>query len=230
MEVFLINSRKLVELLVKFKNNEIEKKIFDVNIILTTAFNLHYFSKEYEKTVEIKKLQDKILFEHYVKESAQIICEKELMNQVRRKQETRERANQIIEEQRSALLSTLILQEDIQKIAEHSYDSYIPPKNLSISIDFHINNFKVYKKYTTKSNTNINLNNQINIEFSEQPYLIDEKNCKEKEVDRKEFDDIMNLEDENILFYSDVNKSEKNNKEWLKDINNDEIKNNFKRI
>ena len=62
---------------------------------------------------------------------------------------------------------------------------YIPPKNLSLSLKFHLSNFKEYKKYLSESNTELTYKNpslsnvrkdKIVNQYSEPPYIIDENN------------------------------------------------------
>jgi hypothetical protein len=65
---------------------------------------------------------------------------------------------------------------------EHTNNSYIPPKNVSISLDFHNENIKVFKRYISESDAKINYQNpvlnskkdKIYIEYIEPPFIVDE--------------------------------------------------------
>ena len=187
MEIFAFNSRSISDLGTKFKNNEIDKLKFNNDILVNVAFNFFYFNKDKKKANKLKKEQDKIFQAHFKKETAQDAADKALINQVRQKKETIENAQAIMSEKRKELLDILLENKDITIYTEHTYNSYIPPKDYSISLVNHLNNFKEYKKYLTESDLEINYKNpsmsntkrdKIVIKYTEQPYLIDEKNDK----------------------------------------------------
>ena len=151
-------------------------------------------------------------------------------------------------------MNELFQHKGITIYAEHSYNSYIPPKNLSVSLDFHLSNYKEYKKYISESDTNINYQNpdmnpkkeKVNINYVEPPFVVDEntdlfiinesknqgkiisQNIKNEDI--KSLKNIMNEEEEDTLFYSEKLENPediKNYSKWLKDIQNEEITSNF---
>ena len=257
MEIFAMNSRHISDLLIKFQNKEIDKKEFDCNILLDITFNYFYFKKELKKTVKLKEAQNKIFQTFFKKETAQETSEKLLKLQVRQKKETPQNAEAIISKQRKELMDNLLKQKDISVYAEHTYNSFIPPKNISLSLNFHLSEFKEYEKYISESGANISYKNPclsnktkdkiINL-YSEPPYIIDENNDifyvnkiktnrnnidiidKEKKENINELKKLINDEEDDLLFYSEVidnNDELKKTSKWLKDIYDDEIVNNF---
>ena len=257
MEIFSMNSRHISDLLIKFQNKEIDKKEFDCNILLDITFNYFYFKKELKKTVKLKEAQNKIFQTFFKKETAQETSEKLLKLQVRQKKETAENAEAIISKQRKELMDNLLKQKDISVYAEHTYNSFIPPKNISLSLNFHLSEFKEYEKYISESGANISYKNPcllnktkdkiINL-YSEPPYIIDENNDifyvnkinkesnridvinKEKKENINELKKLISDEEDDLLFYSEVidnNDELKKVSKWLKDMNDDEITNNF---
>ena len=61
--------------------------------------------------------------------------------------------------QRKELMDNLLNHKDISVYAEHTYNSYIPPKNYSLSLNFHLSGFKEYKKYLSASGAEITYKN-----------------------------------------------------------------------
>ena len=159
MEIFSMNSRHITDLLIKFQNKEIDQQKFNSNILLDIAFNYYYFKKESKKTIKLKESQNKVFQSFFKKETNQEVQEKKLKLLVRQKKETAEKAEATIKEQRKELMNNLLKHKDISIYAEHTYNSYIPPKNLSLSLKFHLTDFKEYKKYLSESNTEINYKN-----------------------------------------------------------------------
>ena len=252
MEIFAFNSRHITELLTKFQNKEIDKQKFNTNMFIDIAFNYFYFKKELKKTVKLKEAQNKIFQLHFKKEATQEASEKLLINKVKQKKETLENVQAMIKEQRNELLNNLLQHKDVSIYADHTYNSYIPPKNYSLSLDYHLNNFKEYKKYSSESSAEINYKNpvisnpnrdKIVIAYSEPPYIIDEKNdifiknnnntensIKENEDQLK---NIINYDEDDILFYSEKIEKEddiKKNLKWLGDIEKEEIQSNFSNL
>ena len=249
-----MNSRHITDLLIKFQNKEIDQQKFNSNILLDIAFNYYYFKKESKKTIKLKESQNKVFQSFFKKETNQEVQEKKLKLLVRQKKETAEKAEATIKEQRKELMNNLLKHKDISIYAEHSYNSYIPPKNLSLSLKFHLSNFKEYKKYLSESNTELTYKNpslsnpkkdKIVNQYSEPPYIIDEnndillvnKNKDNKDVienikkeSQSELKKIINDEEDDILFYSEKLANEEDNKKsskWLNDMTPEEINGNF---
>ena len=255
MEIFAMNSRHITDLLIKFQNKEIDQQKCNSNIFLDIAFNYYYFKKESKKTIKLKKEQNKVFQSFFKKETNQELQEKKLKLLVRQKKETAENAEAQIKEQRKELMNNLLKNnKDISIYAEHSYNSYIPPKNLSLSLKFHLSNFKEYKKYLSESNTELTYKNpslsnvrkdKIVNQYSEPPYIIDENNdilLVNKNKDNKniinnikkenqnELKKIINDEEDDILFYSEKLENDediKKSSKWLNDMTSEEINSNF---
>ena len=260
MEIFAMNSRHLSDLLIRFQNKEIDKKKFDINILLDITFNYFYFKKEFKKTIKLKEVQNKIFQTFFKKETAQETSEKLLKLQVRQKKETPENAEAIISKQRKELMDNLLKHKDISIYAEHTYNSFIPPKNISLSLNFHLSEFKEYEKYISESGTNIsyknpNLSNKNKVKiinlYSEPPYITDEKNdifyvnkikndnnCfdiigKAKKDNINKLKKLISDEEDDILFYSEIIDNQdalKKISKWLNNISNNEINNNFSNL
>ena len=252
-----MNSRHITDLLVKFQNNEIDKKKFNSDMFLDIAFNYFYFKKESKKTIKLKEAQNKVFQSFFKKETAQETQEKLIKLQVRQKKETPENAEKIIMNQRKELMDNLLNHKDISVYAEHTYNSYLPPKNYSLSLNFHLSGFKEYKKYLSTSGAEItyknpNLSkeskNKIKINYSESPYIIDvnddilytnqyiSKNNNIDTINTIKNDNINDLkalindEEDQILFYPENLQDENDAKrslKWLNEIEEDEINNNF---
>ena len=256
MEIFFTSSRHLIDLMVKFQNKEIDKKKFNTDIFFGIAFNYYYFSKESKKTIKLKESQNKVFQKFFKKETTQETEEKKLKQKVRQKKETAENAEAIIKKQRIELLNNLLSNKDISVYAEHTYNSYIPPKNYSLSLNFHLSEYKEYKKYLSVSGVDITYKNPsiLNKEkekiinaYSESPYIIDEDNdilmlsksdknindndiIKEsKKENLKVIKKLMNEVEDDTLFYSEkINENEMlKTANWLNDISPEEINMNF---
>ena len=255
MEIFSMNSRFIIDSLIKFNNNEIDISKLNSQVFLGTAFNYFFFKKSFIKSNELKESQNKIFQAYFKKESAMETTEKKLIAQVRQKKLTVPKAQEMIREQRSDLLKNLLQHKEISTYVEHSYNSYIPPKNFSLSLDFHLADYKEFKKYLSVSNTNINYKNpilsnkkkeDIITQYSEALYRVDEENDllinakhkknkedfinKIKEEEKNEIKKLIDFDEDDTLFYSEnINNDEEMKKasEWLKDITTEEIDGNF---
>ena len=256
MEIFALNSRRLAELLSLYKSNEIPKEKLNNDILLITTFDYFYFKKEKKKHQKIKEIQNKIMQSHFKKESAQENVERKLIKEYQTvKREDRDIAKERLEAsiklQRQNLLNSLQEQKDIHEIVEHSYNSYITPKNISLSLEFHLNNNREYKKYISEENAEISYKNiylnkkqeKTIIDYIEIPFIIDKnndilspqeiKNQKKNNELNENLKNIANFENDDILFYD-----EKNNQNgriskdinWLKDTEISDIEKNFQNL
>ena len=254
MEIFSLSSRYISNLVIKYQNKEVDKSILNNNIFADLAFNYFFFKKKNKEAKKIKEKQSKIFADFIEKEAEQEAENNKLKDKVKKRLETSENAQAIIKEKRKELLNELFQHKGITIYAEHSYNSYIPPKHLSVSLDFHLSNYKEYKKYISESDTNINYQNpdmnpkkeKVNINYYEPPFVVDEntdlfiinesknqgkvisQNIKNEDI--KSLKNIMNEEEEDTLFYSEKLENPediKNYSKWLKDIQNEEITSNF---
>ena len=226
MEIFFTNSRHITDLLVKFQNKEIDKNKFNTDIFIDIAFNYYYFSKESKKTIKLKESQNKVFQSFFKKETAQETQEKILKQKVRQKKETPEKADAIIKQQRKDLLNNLLSNKDISVYAEHTYNSYIPPKNYSLSLNFHLSGYKEYKKYLSVSGAEISYKNPSILKkekdniinaYSEPPYVIDENNDILITSKISQNNNINNIIDNDI-----IKESKKENLEEIKKLINNE--------
>ena len=254
MEIFSLSSRYISNLVIKYQNKEVDKTILNNNIFADLAFNYFFFKKKNKEAKKIKEKQSEIFSDFITKEAEQEAENNKLKDKVKKRLETSENAQAIIKEKRKELLNELFQHKGITIYAEHSYNSYIPPKNLSVSLDFHLSNYKEYKKYVSESDTKINYQNpemnpkkeKVNINYDEPPFVVDEntdlfiinesknqgkdisQNIKNEDI--KSLKNIMNEEEEDTLFYSEKLENPddiKNYSKWLKDIQNEEITSNF---
>ena len=231
MEIFLNNSRHMTDLLVKFQNKEIDKNKFNTNIFLDIALNYYYFTKESKKTIKLKEYQNKIFQSFFKKETAQETQEKILKHQAKIKKEPPEKVDAVIKKQRKDLLDNLLSNKDISIYAEHTYNSYIPPKNYSLSLNFHLSGYKEFKKYLSVSGAEISYknpsilnkdkdNDNIINAYSEPPYIIDENNDILILSKNKQNNDNNNIN--NINDYDLIKESKKENSEEIKKLINNE--------
>ena len=231
MEIFSTNSRHIADLLIQFQNKEIDKQDFNTKIILDIAFNYFYFKKKTKQEIKLNEMQNKIFQSFFKKEATQLANEKLIKLKVKQKKETQENADSQINEQKKELMDNLFKNKDITKYAEHCHNCYIPPKNYSLSFNFHISELKENKKYLSVSNTEITYKNpsltnkkkeKIINSYSEPAYIIDENNdillISKKDTNPSDNEDIIEInkkenqnelkriindEDDDLLFYSE---------------------------
>ena len=255
MEIFSLNSRYISNLVIQYQNKEIDKKILNHNMFADLAFNYFYFKKKNREANRIKRKQNGIFNDFIRKEADQEAENNILKDKVKQKLETSENAQAIMKEKRKELLNELFQHKGISIYAEHSFNSYIPPKNLSVSLNFHIKDNKAFKKYVSESDTNINYQNpilnakkdKIFIPYDEPPFAVDEDTdlfINNEENKSKDKDVVNNIKNENInklkditnnieddtLFYSEKIEDEEDIKsasKWLSEVNSEEIQSNF---
>ena len=120
----------------------------------------------------------------------------------------------------------MLSNKDISVYAEHTYDSYITPKNFSLSLNFHLSNYKEYRKYLSVSATDISYKNpsilnkdidKIINAYSEPPYIMDENNDILISSKISQNNNINNIIDNDI-----IKESKKENLEEIKKLMNEE--------
>ena len=254
MEIFSQNSRYITNLLVKFQNSEIDKKILNHNMFADIAFNYFYLKKTDRKIKKAKKNQINV-FKEYMNKEIDLAKEIDTLKRKNPKRKLEEKDEIKVNQKRKEILDDLFSHKGINVYIEDKYNSYIPQKNLSISMSFHIKENKQYKKYLSESNTNINYKNpginpkkdKIYISYDEPPFAVDENTdifLLNKEEKNQEKDIIKNVKNENInklktimndideddLFYPEKIEDQEDIKiasKWLSEVNNDEIMSNF---
>ena len=250
-----MNSRHITDLLINFKNKSIDRKQFDTNILIDIAFNFYYFKKESKKLIKLKENQNKIIQNYIKKESVLEKEEKRIINELKQKKESIEEAKTVMNQKKTELYNSLLQHKDISVYAENTYNTYLTPKNIALSLNFHLNDYKKYKKYPSISGADMTYKNpslsnpkkdKITIPYCENPYIIDEyndmliTNNKEEEKNKiivnikkenqKEIKNIINYDEDDILFYPEKLEKEqdiKKSAKWLNEITEDEIEGNF---
>ena len=250
-----MNSRHITDLLVQFQNKSIDLQKFNSGIIIDVALNCFYFKKNKKKKQKLQEIQNKILEAHFKKESAQEREEKKLYAELRQKKANIESFHKQVQQKKEELLNSLISQKEVTIYSEHTNNTYIPPKNISLALNFHLNNFKQYRKYHSISGAEITYKNpsltnpkkdKIIVQYSEPPFIIEEENDllilnhteaekkeiiqKIKEEDKAELTQLINHDEDDILFYPEKLEKEqdiKKSQRWLSEINDEEINNNF---
>ena len=257
MEIFQLNTRYITNTLIKFQNKEIDEKLLNNNIFADLSFGYFYFQKKIKKSKEKLNKQNAILQDFMKREAAQELYYNNLKNKEGKDTEKREEIKAEQVRKRKELVNSLIQEngEVITKFVENSYNSYIPPKNYSVSLNNHINKDKGYKKYLSESDNKINYQNpvlnskddKIYIPYVEPPYIEDEntdvyilhheinnndnniiENIKKEKIDKLK--SIMNDIEDDTLFYSeklDREEDIKNASKWLSDLNDGGIKSDF---
>ena len=247
MESFARNSRNITTLIAQFQNKIIDEKSFNQKILINVLLSYTYQKKESKKTKEIQLKQNLVFQSYFKKEAKQEEEEKKLIAKIRDKK-SKEIIENDIRKQREKLINDLFKQNNIKFYVEQTYNSYIPPKNLSLSLYFHINkNNRYVGRYISESNADINyINPNMNRGeeaiksnyFIESPIIKDysapqnfslSNSVNSIDIEGEELDKILDTEDE-ILFYDEsLAKDEKmkNLGSWLKKTEISEINNNF---
>ena len=257
MEIFQLNTRYITNTLIKFQNKEIDEKLLNNNIFADLSFGYFYFQKKIKKSKEKLNKQNAILQDFMKREADQELYYNNLKNKEGKDTEKREEIKAEQVRKRKELVNSLIQEngEVITKFVENSYNSYIPPKNYSVSLNNHINKDKGYKKYLSESDNKINYQNpvlnskddKIYIPYVEPPYIEDEntdvyilhheinnndnniiENIKKEKIDKLK--SIMNDIEDDTLFYSeklDREEDIKNASKWLNDLNDGGIESDF---
>ena len=255
MEIFSQSSNYITQLINKFQNNEIDKNTFNQNILINTIFSHFYFKKENKKYKKIKEYQNSTFQSFYLLEAMQAQSEKQLISKIRDRK-SKKIVEESIKSQRQNLLNDLASKKDIKIFAEHTFNTYIPPKNISLSLNFDYNEHNNYnKKYIHNCNIKIeymnpNLNERenriITNDFIDTPFCeeldfdkcdndsitekTDNDNNNNNKNENKEFLDMIEKEDDEILFYDEkIEKKEKATgfEGWIKKFRKDEIISDF---
>lgn len=249
MEIFTNSSKYITKLVTQFQNNTICEEAFNKNLLITTIFTHFHIKKENKKYKAIKELQNTTFQSFYILEAKQEESEKKLISKIKDRI-SKKIVEESIRKDRQNLLNQLAAKKDIKILAEQTYNSYISPNRISLSLNLQINKYNIYnKKYIPKSNLQIqyinpNLNEKgnriITDDFIESP-LYEDSNFDDINKDhsvsdnnkineKNEIDEftemIENVKDE-ILFYDEKYcKNEKipeNDEEWIEKFNKDDM-------
>ena len=261
MEIFELNTRYITNTLIKFQNKEIDEKKLNNNIFADLSFGFYFFQKKRKESKKKLKIQNELLQDFMKKEADQELYYNNLKGKYKEQKDTvkTEEIRVTQAQKRKELLNSFIQKNSnvITNFVENSYNTYIPPKNISISLNYHIEKDKGYKKYLSESDNKINYQNpvlnskddKIYIPYIEPPYMFDEntdvyilhheiqnnkddnniiQNIKTEKINKLK--NIMNDVEDDTLFYSEKLDNEddiKNSSQWLNDLNNDGIESDF---
>ena len=233
MEIFALNTRYITNTLIQFQNKEIDQNILNHNIFADLSFGFYYFTKKIKESKRKLKKQNEIFLDFMKKESEQEAHYNTLKLKQNKDIDKREEIKAEQKQKRKELVEELIKDKGdiVTKFVENSYNSYIPPKNISVSLNFHIDKdkgYKKYKKYMSESDNKINYKNpvlnakddRIYIPYVEPPYIVDEdtdiyilhhekneqdnniiENIKKENINKLK--NIMNEVEDDTLFYSE---------------------------
>ena len=232
MEVYAQGSKYISKIIVKYQNKEISTKELNKNILISTVFTYNYLRKKKTKNKKINKEQNEIFQSFYIREQKQEENEKELLSKIKDRK-SRKIVLEAIKEQREDLLKELSSKKNLKLFNSPNFDSYIAPKNISLSLNFELNknNKNKSQKLLTESNIEIsyinpNFNDKIKIisnDFIETSFLdnieeydinIDnnnEENNKKINIEKENdiFLEMLNEEDEFLFYDEKIQKNEK---------------------
>ena len=232
MEVYAQGSKYISKIIVKYQNKEINTKELNKNILINTIFTYNYLRKKKTKNKKINKEQNEIFQSFYIREQKQEENEKELLSKIKDRK-SRKIVLEAIKEQREDLLRELSSKKNLKVFNSPNFDSYIAPKNISLSLNFELNknNKNKSQKLLTESNIEIsyinpNFNDKIKIisnDFIETSFLdniqeydinIDnnnEENNKKINIEKENdiFLEMLNEEDEFLFYDEKIQKNEK---------------------
>ena len=230
MEIFSQSSIFITNLIAKFQNNEIDKSDFNKKILVNTIFSHFYFKRENQKYINVKENQKSTFQSFFKLEYMQEQSEKQLISKIRDRK-SKKIVEESIKKERQKLLNDLSAKKDIKIFVQQTYNTYVPSKNISLSLKFLINKDNNYnKKYIPKSDVKIqylnpNLNEkenriithnyiespfyqELNFDKSENKNNINEsKNNDINDIndsnENNDFLDMIEKEDDEILFYDE---------------------------
>ena len=218
MEVYAQGSKYISKIIVKYQNKEISTKELNKNILISTVFTYNYLRKKKTKNKKINKEQNEIFQSFYIREQKQEENEKELLSKIKDRK-SRKIVLEAIKEQREDLLKELSSKKNLKLFNSPNFDSYIAPKNISLSLNFELNknNKNKSKKLLTESNIEIsyinpNFNDKIKIisnDFIETSFL---DNIEEYDINidnnNEENNKKINIEKENDIFLEMLNEKD----------------------
>lgn len=210
MELFANSSQNLINIISDFQNKKIDKNDFNKKILLNTIFN-HYFStKDDKKNIKIKENQNRTYQSFFKLEYKSEQSEKQLFANIRDRK-GKKMVEESIKTNRENLIRDLYSKKDMNIFLEQTYNTYIPPKNISLSMNFQSNmNNNFNKKYIPDSSVEIEY---INPKQKEK----DNKLIKKDFIERPFFPDYNTNSDEIIL---KENQDENKNENFELDLEN----------
>ena len=154
MEIFSLNSRYITNLLIQFQNSKMDKKKLNNDMLADVAFNYFYLKKKNRRIKKAKERQS-VIFKEFIKKEIDLAKEIDSLKRKNPKRKLEEKDEIKVNQKRNELLDGLFKHKGVNEYIEDKYNSYIPQKNLSVSMSFHIKENKQYKKYLSEYNTKI---------------------------------------------------------------------------
>ena len=248
MELFAKSSNYITKLVTQFENNMISKDNFNKNILVTTIFTHFYLKKEKVKNLKIKEMQNKTFQSFYKLEEKQAESERKLISKIKDRV-SKKIVEESIKNERQKILDKLASKKDVKRCVEQTYNYYISPNRISLSLKFQMNETNNNnKKYIPKSNVEIkylnpNLNEKeeriLTDNFIESPlyqdYNLDEINLEENESDSEknnktkeqseieEFTNMIENEADEFLFYDEKKGKKERQTDWMNKFTQDDI-------
>ena len=240
MEIYAQSSKYIAKLITDFQNDKIDKQNLNKNILINAIFSFNYLNKKNKKYNKIKKEQNETYQIFFKKEQEQDEGHKKLVSKIRDRK-SKKIVEESIRKDRESLINELGSMPSAKVSAEHTFNSYIPMKDISLSINFELNHKKQKpKKLFLDSNVGITYLNPssnekedkfISVNFIESPFTDDlsfgnnnindaieeeEIGETEKETDSNNDENDMftkiTFESDEILFYDErLRKNEKKN-------------------
>ena len=255
MEIFSNTSKNIIRLISDFQNNKINKNDFNKEIFVNTIFNNFYFSKRAKRDIKIKETQNKTYQSFFKLEYKTEQKEKQLFANIRDRK-AKKMVEESIKASRDNLIKELSAKEDMLLFVEQTYNTYLPPKNTSLSMNFQYDTNNNYNKKLIPDSSlqikylntkqRIKENNLITIEFIEDNNKINEEENENKDdvpINKLEIEDEINElkndneqlidligEDDEILFYEEKLKPDENPKkidEWNSKISSNDMNSDF---
>ena len=138
MKIFASGANNIVNIISKFKNNTIDKKELNRNLLSSIIYNYCYFKKNSKKLEKEKILQNQLFQNFLSQEEKQIKNEKIYLSKERNKIR-REELFQKFNNERKIMLDSYKEKKAFTKIIEPTFDCYIPTKQFSIPLEFYKN-------------------------------------------------------------------------------------------
>ena len=181
MEIFANCSKNIINTISDFQNKKIDKNNFNKKILVNTILTHFYFNKDYKRENKIKENQNKAYQSFFKLEYKIEQSEKQLFANIRDRK-GKKMMEESIRNNRENLINELSTKQDMHIFLEQTYNTYIPPKNISLSMNFQSNiNNNYNKKYIPDSNLKIEYlnpsqkkdNKLISKDFIEPPFYPD---------------------------------------------------------
>ena len=238
MEVFSSGANNIINIISKYKNNNINNKELNRNLLTSIIFNYYYFKKDEKRVKKEKEAQQQLYHNFLTQEEKQIKNEKIYISKernIKRKEEIYRKFN----EERKLMLDNYKEKKYFTSVIEPTFDCYIPIKQLSIPIEFYTNKIvpnvfgedphhdhvhkdnhdyyiglnddndnKTFKKEIIKGVNEYNIDIPLNLGENNDNYYNDEFNDIDNVLDILETDD-------KLLFYEDEKLDLKTQKESI---------------